>query len=223
MEQVDYRFTDQWADPVGTTEHLHTEELVRLPGGFLCYQPPLNAPDIQAPPFLRNGYITFGSFNNFIKIHPGQLKIWAEILLRIPNSRLVIKTPLHLGARAQARVRSTFCDRNISEDRVSFLPPLPQESFLSVYAAADIALDPFPYNGTTTTCESLLTDLIADNVDGYVEIATKLAQEPEKLASFRESIRFWMAISSLCDPERLTSEIEDAYRAIYSRSRASRT
>lgn len=90
LPTIDYRLTDSLADPLETRQK-HVEELIRLPGCFLCYTPSLDAGPVVETPALSNGFITFGSFNNLAKITPRVLRVWAKILCAIPTSRLVVK------------------------------------------------------------------------------------------------------------------------------------
>ena len=90
LPTVDYRFTDNWCDPEGQTDQWHTEELIRLPTGFLAFQPS-SAPALTPPPCVANGYVTFGCFNNLPKVTPKTMRLWAAVLKAVPTARLVVK------------------------------------------------------------------------------------------------------------------------------------
>ena len=90
LANIDYRFTDMVADPVDT-EQTFVEELIRLPGCFLCYTPAADAPLVAPLPALDSGYITFGSFNALAKITPDVIAVWAKLLHAVPKSRLLLK------------------------------------------------------------------------------------------------------------------------------------
>ena len=155
LRAVDYRITDSWADPPGTTEALHTEELVRLPHGFLCYKAPAESPPPVPPPVLASGVFTFGSFNNLAKVTEEALATWAAILKRVNGSRLVLKAKALREPDARRRVLEALARHGAGEDRVVLLPPIPRhDHHLAIYNIVDAALDTFPYNGTTTTCEA---------------------------------------------------------------------
>jgi protein O-GlcNAc transferase len=242
LPTVDYRITDLWADPLSNDAY-YTEKLLRLEAGFLCYAPPLSAPSVSSLPAARNGYITFGSFNNLPKMNPSVVALWAEILLAVPNSRLLLKSPPFADAQIKQDYQDLFAFFNIPAERLIFRGRLPnREDHLACYGQIDIALDPFPYNGTTTTCESLwmgvpvitlagvthasrvglsllsclgLENLVAKTPEQYLQIAIELATDKQKLEDFRTSIRFWMASSSLCDGETFARQVEALYLKIW--------
>ncbi len=242
LPTVDYRITDLWADPL-INDVYYTEKLLRVEHGFLCYAPPLSAPPVSSLPVEKNGYITFGSFNNLPKINPSVVALWAEILQAVSNSRLLLKSPPFADAQIRLRYQELFASFNISSERLIFLGRLPnREDHLACYGRIDIALDPFPYNGTTTTCESLwmgvpvitlagvphasrvglsllsslgLENLVANTPEQYMQIAIELAKDKQKLEEFRTSIRFWMASSSLCDGETFARQVEALYLKIW--------
>ena len=121
LDTVNYRFTDAWADPPGTTEQFHSEQLIRLPHGFLCYQPPTSTPEVNALPSLAKGYITFGSFNNLAKISDRTISCWAKILHGVPKSRLILKTKPLQDADIRDRIYSSFEQEGINRDRLTLL------------------------------------------------------------------------------------------------------
>ncbi len=153
MQAMDYRFTDAWSDPSGTTDAWYTEKLVRLSPAFFCYRPSPDAPPVAPLPALANGYVTFGSFNNFAKVTPAVLATWAELLRQVPRSRLAILA--HAVPSLKAYVKEQFAGRGIEADRVSVLNRCRRPEYLQRIAQVDIALDPFPFNGHTTTCDAL--------------------------------------------------------------------
>ena len=244
LDTVDYRFTDTWADPAGLTEHLHSEELVRLPGGFLCYEAPAGCPPaLEQPPALQTGRVTFGCFNNLAKVTAEQIRAWSVILERAPNSRLVLKNGSFAEPHIRQMVGQHFARHGVAPGRVELAGPKRGiEEHLASYHAVDLALDTFPYHGTTTTCEALwmgvpvltlagdthasrvgvsllnqvgLGELIAGSVDQYVDVAVLLASHPEKLTGLRSFLRQRMAASPLCDANRLARQIERAYREMW--------
>lgn len=243
LPAVDYRLTDAWADPPGVTERFHTETLVHLPHGFLCYLPPVDAPEVVALPARTTNYISFGSFNNLSKVTSQVVELWASILRAIPHSRLVLKNDSLGDEKTRDNYYALFADQGIARERVDFLGSLPSvREHLAVYGQIDIALDPFPYNGTTTTCEALwmgvpvitlagrthagrvgvsllsrvgLAECIAPDPQGYVDIATELASDIPRLTKLRASLRAIVASSSLCDAPAFARDVEVAYRHMW--------
>jgi predicted O-linked N-acetylglucosamine transferase (SPINDLY family) len=229
LSTMDFRLTDADADPPGTTEAHHTEKLVRLGGGFLCYTAPTPSPAPRATAI--RGPITFGTFNDFAKVTPAMLSTWAEILRAVPDSKLLMKSEALSDAPMQSSLHARFAADGISADRVVLLGKEPSfQKHLEAYHRIDIALDTFPYHGTTTTCEALwmgvpvvtlagrahlarvgvsllkqvgLSELIAADEAGYVAIATRLAMDRERLGQISgERLRQRMAQSPLMDRQR---------------------
>lgn len=243
IEAMDYRLTDAYADPPGVTDNNYSETLFRLPRGFLCYRPPDDAPSVKSLPALASGRITFGSFNNLMKVTPEVISVWASILKAVPNSRLIMKNNSFGDASTRERCLDMFMAHSISRERLEFLPPagsLPEH--LDLYGRVDIALDTFPYNGTTTTCEALwmgvpvitlagrrhasrvgvslltqagLADFIATSPDEYVRIACSLASQSEALSRLRATLRGMVVASPLCDEKSFARDIEAAYREMW--------
>jgi predicted O-linked N-acetylglucosamine transferase (SPINDLY family) len=247
LRTMDYRITDDHADPEGS-DAWHTEELIRLAGGFLCYSPIFAAPSPGPLPGTGNGFITFGSFNNIAKLSVPAISLWARILHASSGSRLYLKAPALADPGGRQRIESQFSKHGIPGDRLVLKGwTSGTGEHLMHYTKVDIALDTFPYNGTTTTCEALwmgvpvvtlagaahagrvgvsllsstgLTDLIATNEDNYVEIATRLANDRESLTTLRSNLRSRMQESPLCDAKRIVREIENAYQSMFAKYRA---
>jgi predicted O-linked N-acetylglucosamine transferase (SPINDLY family) len=239
LKTIDYRITDAIADPLGETV-CHTEKLLRIPDGFCCFRPPVNAPDVSEAPFKENGFITFGSLHTPARLNRQVISLWARILLTIKNSRLVIfRTTLSLSVIS--RLRSWFCEYEIDMSRIDFCTTIPDAGYLSVYSSIDVLFDTFPWSGHTTACEALwmgvpvltlrgdrhagrmvssvlsrmgLLDLIAADEDEYVRISEFLAVNPERLVDLRSSLRFTMKNSSLCDGVGYTRSFEKCLQEI---------
>lgn len=243
LTQIDWRITDALADPPGRTEDQYTEKLLRLPGGFNCYRPPDNAPDVGPLPADTAGHVTFGSFNHAAKVRDPALDLWAELLQRVAGSRLILK---HRGFNYPA-VRDDYIQglerRGVAATRVDLVSYIADpRGHLAAYNKVDIGLDPFPYNGTTTTCEalwmgvpivtlaggthharvgvSLLTrmgmpELIANSPRAYIDIAAGLADDRARLSRLRAELRSRMAASPLCDAKALTRDFEAALRTLW--------
>jgi protein O-GlcNAc transferase len=241
---VGYRISDTTADPP-EKGNLATETLVRLPDGFHCYRPPAEAPPVSALPASAAGCVTFGTFNSLAKVSSEATTLWRRILAAVPGSRLLIKSqPL-----ADPGTRSSFVDRlgarGIPAHRLECVPGTSGlAEHLAWYHKVDIALDTFPYNGTTTTCEALwmgvpvvtlagdrhsgrvgasllarigMEDLIAPTHDAYVALAAALARDSTRLSSLRAGMRARMSASPLMDAKRLARNLEQAYRSAWRR------
>jgi protein O-GlcNAc transferase len=239
---IDYRITDHLADPDGFDEH-YCETLIRLPRCFLAYATPRHAPEIGPPPLARNGYVTFGSFNNLAKLNRAVIATWAGILHQVPEARLVLKSAGTGDPDTRAALEAAFGAVGIGPERLGILAPAPEaREHLALYNEVDIALDPFPYNGTTTTCEALWMGVpvitltgdrhagrvgasllaaigfaagVAATTEDYVLTARLLATQPELLATCRRNLRNSLARSPLGDHTGHARAIEEAYRAVW--------
>lgn len=242
LTAMDYRITDAWADPPGQ-EAFHTEALVRLPRGFLCYTPRPDAPAIAPLPAREAGHITFGSFNAMPKITTEVIELWARILRALPTAQLFLKNSALRDRTTRKRCLALFEQQGVLAGRVELMEIVPATvDHLALYNRIDIALDTCPYNGTTTTCEAMwmgvpvivlegnrhaarvgvslinqvgLTELIAKTPEKYVQIAVNLAQDTDKLANLRAGLRQRMAGSPLCDGAGFTRDLEQAYREMW--------
>jgi predicted O-linked N-acetylglucosamine transferase (SPINDLY family) len=246
LEAIDYRLVDAVTDPVADANAFASEILVRLEGGFLCYAGLKNELEPGAPPCLQTGTVTFGSFRQpGAKVGPATLDAWATLLARLPKARLLLKGKSFADAPTRAFFLARLTERGVAAGRVELMAPLPDATaHQALYNLVDVALDPFPNNGTTTTCEALwmgvpvvtlrgdrhagrvgaslltqidLTDLIADSVDEYVEIALGLAASPGRLAQMRRSLRAHLAASTLCDGTAFARKVETAFRKMWYR------
>jgi predicted O-linked N-acetylglucosamine transferase (SPINDLY family) len=245
LTSIRYRMTDGWADPTGKTEPYHTEELIRLPQGFLCFAPPPDAPDVVDPPVLRNGFVTFGSFNNLAKLSARTIALWARVLTTVPGARLMLKSRPLGDAKTRARILKRFAEAGIPPDRLELRGRVDgHAAHLAAYGEVDIALDTVPYNGTTTSCEALymgvpmvglagpshvtrvgvsilsscgLGKLVGKTEDDYVAIAAALAQSNDRLVQLREAIRPAMLESSLTDRVGFARRIEAVWRVLWRR------
>ena len=241
MPQIDYRLTDALANPAQSQE-FYTEQLVFLPHGFLCYTPPDYAPTVAVPPVARNGYITFGSFNNNCKINPSLISLWAQILKANQGSRLLLKFRGGNDEDVADYYYRQFEQVEIPRGRIEICGRKTPVEHFQTYGEVDIALDSYPYNGTTTTCEalwmgvpvvslvgeshmsrvglSILTRLgleffAASTPDEYVSKATALAAKPDALAKIRCAMRARIAKSGLCYAMGFAADVEAAYRKMW--------
>ena len=246
---IDYIFSDRWVCPDGL-ESQYTEKAYRLASGYLPYMPLPDAPPVSELPALKNGAVTFGLFQRPAKLNAEHWDAVAAILRRRANSRLLI----HYGVselddpNSLARIR--YCEelkaRGIESGRIQFQGALAPRDHLSVLGQVDLALDTFPYNGQTTTCECLwmgvpvvtviggthvarvgyelldrceLGYLAARNVPEYVDIALTLSGDLRRLARLRTGLRRQMECSALLNWRRTAKEIERGYRWMWQRWR----
>ncbi|MBP7371379.1 MAG: tetratricopeptide repeat protein [Opitutaceae bacterium] len=227
MPAMDYRLTDPFADPPGDSDAFNTETLVRFPATAWCYAPPLSAPAPAAPPSASFGNITFGCFNNFAKITDELLAIWARLLAAVPHSRLLLKGHGLEVPALRADIHRRFAQAGLDSNRVELLGRTSTiAEHLATYARIDVALDTFPYHGTTTTCEALWMgvpvvtragdrhasrvgisllqaarhpDWIAHDWDAYIALAVQLANDLPLRTLLRQRLRDDLRQSALLD------------------------
>lgn len=242
LSAMDYLISDERETPAGT-DHWYAEKIVRLPDCYVCYAPPDYAPPVAPLPACKNGFITFGCFNNLAKINPGVISLWTELLLSMPHARLLMVTKSLGNPDISRRYRAAFDDGGVG-DRVEFSGMVPHPGLLERYGDVDVALDPFPYSGGLTTLESLwmgvpvitlggerfasrhslshlaaagLPELVAGDRAEYAAKAVSLAGDLPRLEALRSSLRDRMAASPLCDAPRFTRNLEQAYRSMWRR------
>ncbi len=239
VRAIDYRLSDPFLDPPAPPEEF--ESPLRLPECWTCYLPPVDAPEPRRfDPDATSG-VTFGSFNNFCKINDEVLRCWAGILTRLPGSRLLL---LAKPGRHRERTVGTLAGHGVAPEAVSFLEYGASHAYPLRYQQIDIALDPFPYNGMTTTCDALwmgvpvialigamplgrasysllanvgLPELAADSVEGYIETALLLARDRPRLAALHAGLRGRMGQSVLLDGPRMARQVEAAFRTVWQR------
>jgi protein O-GlcNAc transferase len=240
LAAIDYLLADRHEIPPALDGH-YREQVLRMPDAYVCYEPP-TAPAVAPLPALASGHVTFGSFSNPGKLGQQVATPWAQILDRVPGSRLLLKyrgldDPAHA-----ARITAAFADRGIDPQRLDIEGHDGQTDLLSHYGRVDIALDPFPYGGGVTTLEAVwmgvpvvtlpgetfasrhalthlstigLTETIARDLDGYVEIAVRLAGDLAALADLRDGLRDRMAASPICDSERFSADFLALLRSVW--------
>jgi predicted O-linked N-acetylglucosamine transferase (SPINDLY family) len=240
LAAMDYYLTDAHADPPGLTDLHYQEQLIRVPECAFCYRAG-PAPEVNdEPPARQSSRVTFGCLNNPAKVTEEVLALWWKVLAALPGSRLLIATG---GSRhAEERVRASMTRHEISPERL-LLPgrSATRMDYLGRYHSVDIGLDPFPYNGVTTTCDALwmgvpvislagrmnvsrqgvrflrsvgLGELLGETPEEYMRIAVDLANNLHRLAALRAGLRERMSRSPLTDSQRLTRDLEAAYHAM---------
>jgi predicted O-linked N-acetylglucosamine transferase (SPINDLY family) len=241
IPQMDYRISDAVSDPPGMTDDHYVEKLVRLQTVGWCYRPPEASPEVAERP--ASAAVTFGSFNKFPKLSPSTMKAWGQIVSATPGSRLVVKAKSLCDEVTREIARQMFAESGVPRDRLTLSGWEGNlAEHLRMYHDIDVALDPFPYNGTTTTCEALwmgvpvialsgrthvsrvgrslltavgLDSLVADAHDDYVAIAVGLAGDEARRRELRRTMRERMQTSPLMDSARFTADLEAAYRQIW--------
>ena len=240
MTRVHYRICDAHSDPERLAGAFHTETLVRLPHSQWCYRPFIADLPTRDLPAKKNGFVTFGSFNHVSKLSPGIRKLWADILLRVPDSRLVLAGipdgPARDGLRADLE------RAGVAAARIAALPPAPLDDYLRSIGGVDIALDTTPYSGGTTTCDALwmgvpvialrgsrsisrsaasilstvgLAEWIAATPEDYARLAAEFAGDVPLLAELRGSLRQKMRLSPIMDEPAFVRDLEGAYRTMW--------
>jgi predicted O-linked N-acetylglucosamine transferase (SPINDLY family) len=240
ISAIDFRLTDGYADPPGMADRLHMERLVRLPRSFLCYTPASSDLEIEPAPSRESEKRTFASFNNFQKISPTCVRLWARILDAVPDAKLLLKSAGLGDAGLSRRVKQSFEQHRVAAPRVETAAwTADRPDHLAAYAQVDVALDTFPYHGTTTTFDALcmgvpvvtlagerhasrvgvsilsnlgLADLlVARSEDEYVAKAAALIRQPALLAELRTTLRARLLGSPACDADSFTRDLERAY------------
>lgn len=238
LQEIDYRLTDMVTDQPGS-EYGYSEKLIRLGDTFLCYQPPANIPSVAPSPFIRNGYVTFCSFNNLNKLSEEVIACWSRLMAAIPDARLMFKSVYCTDDAVCSRILTKFATFGVKKNRIRFFPfTNTVYEHLSHYGEADIALDSFPYNGTTTTFEALLmgvpvvtlagdrhasrvgesillnlglSSLVGSSPQDYHEKVCLLTNDTEYLNQLRMSLRSRLLQSSWCNCTDFVSRLEKVY------------
>lgn len=251
IEAIDYRLTDPHLDPVlepanpsalhasAAPDSHYTERSLRLPDSFWCYDPLTDQPAVNALPALTADHLTFGCLNNPCKLTDRTLSMWSMVLREVPRSRLLLMAPAGSAHQDLARRMERH---GIDALRVGFVPFQPRADYLRTYHQIDLGLDTFPYNGHTTSLDSLwmgvpvvtrigatavgrgglsqlmnlgISELAADSDEAFVRIAAELAGDLPRLADLRQGLRPRMEQSPLMDGARFAHHVETAYRQIW--------
>lgn len=241
LTAMDYRMTDGYLDPAGETEHLHTETLFRLPH-HSCFRPSPRSPAVSPLPASTTGHITFGSMNQWPKVSDEVKGTWASLLRRVDRSRLLIVARGGQNPVFRDRIIGEFVLRGIDATRIRVLPALDFLAFLELFSEIDLALDPYPYGGGTTTMQSLwmgvpvvtlrgatafarnsvgllsevgLKRLVARTPSDYVTAAAECAGDLIQLAEMRAGLRDRVAASCLTDARQFSENLGSAYRSMW--------
>jgi len=238
LRSMDFRLVDAITDPPGDADEFSTERLVRFAPTAWCYAPPEEAPLPAVPPAARGQPPTFGCFNNFAKVTDEALRAWGRLLAALPGSRLLLKSFGLDSPALQAAARVRLAAAGVAPERAELLGHASTcAAHLAAYARVDVALDTFPYHGTTTTCEALWmgvpvvtlagdrhasrvgvsllqaaghADWIAADWKEYGRIAAALAADPGRLAGGRGRLREELRRSPLLDHAGQAERLADA-------------
>ncbi|WP_296205255.1 tetratricopeptide repeat protein, partial [uncultured Hyphomicrobium sp.] len=241
LSVMDAFLADDALAPEGC-DHLFSEPVVRMPRMPVAYEPPQGMPDVAPLPALKNGFVTFGNFGRAVRLNETVVATWSEILAAVPRSRLVLNTVAFRDEEVCRRFRDLFAAHGIGAERIDLTFTTPQPKTWDAYGEIDIALDPFPHNGGTTTIEAAwlgvpsvclstrpsvgcfgatimgslgLSDWVASTREEYVAIAVDRARDVEALAGLRAGLRARMAASPLCDAKGLAKELERVYQRLW--------
>jgi protein O-GlcNAc transferase len=241
LKAMDWLIADRFQVPP-ELERYHSEQVYRMPNGYISYEPFVMAPSVGPLSATANGYVTFCSYPNPAKINHATIAAWSRILTAVPSAHLRLRykwldTPLNLR-----RIQDGFAAHGIDAGRIAIDGGGDVRAMMASYNEVDIGLDTFPYSGGLTTCEALwmgvpvvtwpgdrfegrhsfshlsnagLTETIARDLDGYIEVAVALANDLPRLADLRLNLRTRMAASPLCDPDRFVRDLETAFRTMW--------
>lgn len=242
LTAIDYRLSDPYLDEPGMDESIYSEQTIRLPESFWCYDP-LDGRELplQPLPALQNGFITFGCLNNFCKVNEPLVELWVDVLQAVEGSRLLLLSP---EGRHRERTLDALTRKGVAAERVEFVPFQPRRNYLELFHRIDVGLDSFPYNGHTTSLDSFwmgvpvvtlvgktavaragwcqlcnlgLPELAGNSPAEFVNIATELAHNLPRLTELRATLRERMQASPLMDAPRFARNIESAYRQMWQR------
>lgn len=241
VEAIDYLIADDWTLPP-ELEPQCTEKVWRLPQSYLCFTPPGEDDTIGPLPALANGYVTFGSFNNLIKVGADVIALWARVLHAVPGSRLLLKTVQFGESSVRQDVTQQFARHGIDASRLMLEPQVARADYLKPFNRVDIALDPFPYPGITTSVECLwmgvpfvtlagrtfmsrqgvgllnnagLPDWVAADEDDYVKLAARKAGDLASLQQLRQELRARVHVSPIFDAQSFARNFESAMRGMW--------
>jgi predicted O-linked N-acetylglucosamine transferase (SPINDLY family) len=243
LTAIDYVLADRYTIPEAA-ERYCAERVLRMPDGYVCFEPPDEAPAVGPLPALDAGRVTFGSFNNPAKLNPQVIEVWCRILQQVPRSRLVLKYSGFDGAACRREFGALFSRFGVERERIQMLGDSSYAECLAQYQSLDVALDPFPHGGGLTTCDALwmgvpvvtwpgalfagrqtlshlstvgLTETVARDATDYVQLAAALARDLPRLAAIRAGLRAQMAASPLCDGPRFAGNLATLLRDTWRR------
>lgn len=235
---IDGVIADATVLPEGSEGHF-SEPLIRLPRPYVAYAPPEEAGPCGDPPCLRNGFVTFGAFNNPAKTTPAVLALWARLLQRLPDARILFKARSYSEPAQCEALRARFAGHGIAPGRVLCEGVSFGAEYFASFGRIDLALDPFPFNGLMTTLDTLwmgvpvvtrlagagmfgrhgallagtlkAPEWVAASDQAYLDAAVRLAQDPSMLLLWRSCLREAMRHSPLCDAAGLAAALNAVF------------
>ncbi len=239
VDAIDYRLTDRFLDPSGEDERHYSERSIRLPDCYWCYSTPPLPSDSLPGSERRPGPPTFGCLNNFAKVTDPTLELWMQLLERVPEARLLLYAR---SGQHRERVRGFMARAGIEESRVAFVGRQPFVDYLKTWQEVDVALDPIPFGGGTTSCDALwmgvpvvtlagrtavsrggssllanigLDELVTRSPEQYLDWAARLIGDVEGLVALRRELRGRLESSPIMDSARFTAGVEDVFRTMW--------
>lgn len=236
LANMDFLLCDRFHVPP-ELESLHAERPLRMPHGYVCYEPPGYAPEVNRTPSAETGHVTFGCLNNPCKVNHQTVALFSAVMQRVPGSKLLFKYRGFDDPLVQKQLIASFGAQGIDADRLLFRGGTTHGDHLATFHETDISLDPTPYSGGLTTCESIwmgvpvvtcprrrfasrhslshltnagVTGTVASSHEHFVDIAVELATDVEKLSELRRVLRPTMAASPLCDADQFTRDFQQA-------------
>jgi protein O-GlcNAc transferase len=236
---IDFRITDPYLDPIGSSDEYYSERSVQLPETYWCYSPLGPTPEVRGLPALRNGHVTFGCLNGVKKLSPAALALFARVLRDVSSSRLLLVAPL---GEARTRILRTLAEHDVATERVEFVSYQPREHYLETYGRIDCCLDTIPYNGGTTSIDALfmgvpvvtlmgrtavgragtsiicnvgLPELVAASPDDFAVRAATITSDLDRLAELRRTLRARLSASPLMDAPRFARHFEAVVRSLW--------
>ena len=241
LTTIDYIIGDRYLIPSEEERH-YTEQVARMPNAYLCFTPPDSDIAPNPLPALTSDRITFGCFNNNAKLTEGVIACWSKILHALPQAQLYLKYPPFGDAQVRQRYFDLFATQGIAAERIRLTGHSPRHEYLAAYQEVDLGLDPFPFNGCTTTMESLwmgvpvvtlrgdryvghmgetilkhldLAECVTDSEEAYIDRAIALVSDLPRLAALRSGLRDRLLKSPLCDGPGFTRDLEAVYRRMW--------
>ncbi len=241
VSAIDYLIADPYTLPESEERHF-SETIWRLPETRLCFTPPAENIEVSPLPALQNGYVTFGCFNSLAKMNDAVVELWAQILTAVPDSKLFLKARQIQEASTQELIFTRYAAHGIGRERLILEGLSPRADYLATYRRVDIALDPFPYTGGTTSAEALwmgvpvltlagprflsrqgvgllmnagLPDWVAQNPEDYVARAAAHAKDVHNLSALRNRLRQQVLASPIFDAPRFAQHFESALRNMW--------
>ena len=238
LTAIDYRISDTYVDK---DDKLSSETLIQMPNSFFCYQPLSESPPINELPMLKNGYPTFGSLNSYMKFSPFILKLWAKILHVLPQAKLVVQNQAFQERETFSSFEKRMEQLGVDPQRIILMNYALPPGYLETYHHIDIALDTYPFNGGTTTCEALwmgipvlslkgqrqvsrlglsilssigLSEWVAETPQEYIEKCLYMVHHQDFLQHLRQSMRERLYTSPLMEASSFTRCLEDIYRKV---------